>query len=241
MFKVVIPCYNAGPWIYKCLQSVIQQNNSDWELVVINDGSTDNTAEEIAACDDPRVHLIQHAHNYSGPLGSLIEGTELLAPNTKPDDVIINIDGDDYLENADVLDYLQGVYADPNVWLTYGQYLPVSRCYSNHCQPVRDTRAYRKTGGWVTSHLRTYRKHLYDRIKREDLLDEHGKPWPSAGDLALMYPMVEMAGARRIRFIEKILYIYNDQNPIGDQAIRLQLQLACDRAIRAKPVYEEIP
>jgi glycosyltransferase involved in cell wall biosynthesis len=45
--SIIVPCYNQGKYLEECLQSVINQTYQNWECIIINDGSTDNT-EEIA-------------------------------------------------------------------------------------------------------------------------------------------------------------------------------------------------
>lgn len=44
-FIIVIPMYNCEKYIEKCLKSIICQNFSNYEVIVINDGSTDSSAE----------------------------------------------------------------------------------------------------------------------------------------------------------------------------------------------------
>ena len=48
-FSIVIPSYNRSVYISKTIESVINQTFSDWELIVVDDGSTDNTKEIIQA------------------------------------------------------------------------------------------------------------------------------------------------------------------------------------------------
>lgn len=45
--SIIIPCYNQAEFLSECLQSVLDQTYSDWECIIVNDGSQDNT-EEIA-------------------------------------------------------------------------------------------------------------------------------------------------------------------------------------------------
>ncbi len=45
--SVVVPCYNQAQYLDECLQSVLNQTYQDWECIIVNDGSPDNT-EEIA-------------------------------------------------------------------------------------------------------------------------------------------------------------------------------------------------
>jgi len=138
--------------------------------------------------------------------------------------------------------------------MTYGSFLPVSGKYKNTCQafdkiktPCKEgwlvdakttPSAYRKSGFWVTSHLRTFRKGLWDKIKDEDLR-ENGEYYQVAWDLAFMYPMIEMADSH-VRFIDKILYMYNDLNPNCDNAIRAQEQVRTGQKIQNKKEYARL-
>lgn len=61
MISVVVPAYNAAGVIGKCIDSVLLQTYSDFELLIIDDGSRDETAEIVAAkaAQDARIHLIR--------------------------------------------------------------------------------------------------------------------------------------------------------------------------------------
>lgn len=58
MFSVVIPLYNKELSLKNTIQSVLNQSFQDFEIVIINDGSTDNSVEVVEAFDDPRIHII---------------------------------------------------------------------------------------------------------------------------------------------------------------------------------------
>ena len=60
LLSVVMPCYNAGKYISESINSVIAQKFTDWELVVVDDGSTDNSAQVVneIALNDSRVRLV---------------------------------------------------------------------------------------------------------------------------------------------------------------------------------------
>ncbi len=51
-FSVVICTYNRGPVLVGAMRSVLDQQDGDLELVVVDDGSTDDTAERVAAIDN---------------------------------------------------------------------------------------------------------------------------------------------------------------------------------------------
>ncbi|GAA3994112.1 glycosyltransferase family 2 protein [Mucilaginibacter dorajii] len=55
---VLMPAYNAGKYIGDAIRSVLNQTFTDFELLIVNDGSTDNTVEVIRSFNDPRIVLI---------------------------------------------------------------------------------------------------------------------------------------------------------------------------------------
>ena len=59
MISVVIPLYNKEPIIEKTLKSVLSQDYSDFEVVVVDDGSTDNSVAIVQAIHDSRIRLIK--------------------------------------------------------------------------------------------------------------------------------------------------------------------------------------
>ena len=62
LISIVMPAYNAETYIAEAIASVLAQTFDDWELLIVNDGSTDGTAAAIASFDDPRIRLF-HQRN----------------------------------------------------------------------------------------------------------------------------------------------------------------------------------
>lgn len=62
LISVIIPLYNKESSIAQTLQSVFSQDYSDFEIVVVDDGSTDNSVEIVEAMNDPRIRLIKQAN-----------------------------------------------------------------------------------------------------------------------------------------------------------------------------------
>lgn len=64
MISIVVPAYNAASVIGRCIDSVFRQTYPDFELLIIDDGSTDKTAEIVAAkaAQDTRIHLIRQGN-----------------------------------------------------------------------------------------------------------------------------------------------------------------------------------
>ena len=68
MISIVIPVYNVEKYLVDCLDSIISQNFSDWEVIMVNDGSTDHSDEigkEYCEKDD-RFKIIYNLQNIKG-------------------------------------------------------------------------------------------------------------------------------------------------------------------------------
>ncbi len=90
-FSIVVPVYNAEKYLDECVNSVLSQSVTDFELILVNDGSTDNSG---TLCDgfalrDKRVKVI-HQQN-SGPIPTRFNGVK-----NAVGDYILSLDSDDY-------------------------------------------------------------------------------------------------------------------------------------------------
>jgi len=72
---VIMPAYNAARFIYGAIHSVLLQTFADFELLIIDDGSTDGTGNEIARFADPRIRLLRNSQNL-GLIKTLNAGLE---------------------------------------------------------------------------------------------------------------------------------------------------------------------
>jgi len=72
--SVVMPVYNAEAYLRDSIESVLNQTLTDFEFIIINDGSTDNSKAIIQEYSDNRIKLIENNHNY---IESLNKGMKL--------------------------------------------------------------------------------------------------------------------------------------------------------------------
>jgi glycosyltransferase involved in cell wall biosynthesis len=67
LFSVVIPLYNKGQTIVDTVQSVLSQDFADFEVIIVDDGSTDDGPEKVDRCfDDPRIRMIRQENSGEG-------------------------------------------------------------------------------------------------------------------------------------------------------------------------------
>jgi glycosyltransferase involved in cell wall biosynthesis len=90
-FSVVIPLYNKKAYIKRCLRSVLRQTHTDFEVLVINDGSTDGSEQELDHFPDERVRLIRQTNQ--GVSVARNKGVDLAS-----NDVVFFLDADDTWE-----------------------------------------------------------------------------------------------------------------------------------------------
>ncbi|WP_413914617.1 glycosyltransferase family 2 protein [Candidatus Skiveiella danica] len=62
MYSIVIPLYNKEKYIARAIKSVLAQTYQEFEIIVINDGCTDNSANEVAVFDDDRIKIINQVN-----------------------------------------------------------------------------------------------------------------------------------------------------------------------------------
>lgn len=103
LFSIIIPVYNSAKTIRECLKSIITQSFPDFEVIIVNDGSTDETTEIVKSFseNDPRIKL------YSFPNSGVSE-TRRRGISLATGEYILQVDSDDTI-NSELLDRLAEV------------------------------------------------------------------------------------------------------------------------------------
>jgi glycosyltransferase involved in cell wall biosynthesis len=114
--SIIMPAYNHGRFIERALNSVVRQTYPHWDLIVIDDGSTDDTAEAVSRVTDPRVHYLHQANQGVRRLASTINrGLQATAG-----DLVTMMASDDTWPEDRLIRQLP-VFSDPRVILVYGR------------------------------------------------------------------------------------------------------------------------
>ncbi len=238
LFNVIVPVFNAEKYIEKCLISIIDQSYKKFQVQVVDDCSNDSSYKIASSiCKDNKNIKIYRNKKRIGALNNIhnLLSNEIKDP-TRTVDLIV--DGDDFLYSSDVLNILEAKYIKTNCLITYGSHIS-SKGIQGKKYPrlIREFNLFRKYF-WYASHLRTFRHDLWLALNPQDLLNKNEEYFSVAWDLAIMLPMLEMAGKRQ-EFISEVLYAYNDNNPISDHRIRRKEQILAAREIRQKKIYKK--
>ncbi len=119
---VYITCHNYGRFVGQAIDSVFGQMFDDWELFIINDGSTDDSAaviDERAASHPDRVRVFHHAT----PLG--VPACANLAIEMASAEYLVRLDADDYFDESALLTMTTFLDRNPDVALVFPNYVYV--------------------------------------------------------------------------------------------------------------------
>ena len=106
-FSIIIPLYNKENYIKETLTTALHQSFANFEIIIVNDGSTDNSVEQVKLFNDDRIHLINQ--NNQGVSAARNRGIE-----EAKSDLIVFLDADDLWMNNH-LEELKKLYHDfPN-------------------------------------------------------------------------------------------------------------------------------
>ena len=64
--SIIVPIYNAEKYIKKCVESLLRQTKEELEIILINDGSTDQTEKIIKTFQDPRIRYFKNKNQGIG-------------------------------------------------------------------------------------------------------------------------------------------------------------------------------
>ena len=237
LFNIVVPVFNSEKYIERCLNSIVKQSYKKFQVQVVDDCSSDSSYEiAYSICEQNKNFKLFRNNRRIGALNNIFNllHTKVKEPS-KTIDVII--DGDDYLYSSDVLNIIEEKYIKTNCLITYGSHISSKGVLGKkYPKIIRKLNLFRKYF-WYASHLKTFRHDLWLAINPQDLLNKNQEYFSVASDLAIMFPMLEMAGNRQ-EFIGNILYCYNDSNPISDHKIRRKEQILSAKEIRQKKRYK---
>ena len=110
--SVVVTAYNSAAFIRAALESVVKQSFRDFEMIVVDDGSTDGTGEIVEQYRGPRVSVIRQANQ--GPAGSLNTGLRMAQGR-----YIALLDGDDTWHPDKLLLHFEAFEQHPEADLTF--------------------------------------------------------------------------------------------------------------------------
>lgn len=235
-YSVIIPLYNKAPYVRKALESIVAQTYKDWECIIINDGSSDNSLEVVQnfvdglKIEDGRLKIVNQANAgvAAARNGGVMESNG---------EYVAFLDADDWWEPTflEEIDKLIAEYPDAGIYATnYVYYKPgktrvalnLPRGYMNY--PV----AYLKSDMMPVTSITT--------CMPRKVFDEMGK-FPEGiklGEDFLLW--AKTAVHYNVAFCEKPLAYYNNDVPVSLRATRNLHEPRCHMLFNLGSIEREI-
>lgn len=254
---VIAPMYNAERYITRCIESVGTQDYDKWEMVVIDDASTDKsylTAYDAATkYGRGRVTVISNDTN----MGAVYNQINAIRAHCEPDDIVMLLDGDDSLVNDNQIFHFYNNLYDGTTEFTYGSMwsmvdnIPlIAQPYPEHIKQARAYREHKFNWNMPYTHLRTFKASLLDDVDDSNFQDENGNWFKAGGDGAVFYTLIERANPDAVKAVTDIVYMYNDMNPLNDYKVNGEeqtknatqiLSKKADMTTQEKPTSASLP
>lgn len=242
-FVFFVASYNNKQFYRKNLDSLFSQNYDKYRVIYVDDASTDGTGDLVARyLDEHNQHHRTTLIRNDTQVGGMANIYNAIS-SCRNDEIVVKVDGDDWLKHDNVLTLLNKVYDDKNVWLTYGQYeeFPIKRLHFSLKEiPQEDIASctFRKKGYWL-GHLMTFYAGLFKKIDQKDFHFIDGSFYSASWDHAFMWPIAEMA-RDKIKFIPDVLYVYNTGNPLSSKPKRQNKQMCYYYWLRNQASYDQL-
>ncbi len=120
--SLIMPLFNNAAFVKRAVDSVLAQTHKDWELIIVDDGSTDGSYELVGALyKQPEIKILKNDQNQG------IGITRKKAVDVSDGELIGHIDSDDMLERWALEEMIECFKKKPDVGLIYSDFAQINR------------------------------------------------------------------------------------------------------------------
>jgi len=168
-FSIVIPLYNKEKYLAKTLNSVLSQSHTDFEIIIVNDGSTDNSEAIIKGYIDSRISYFKQANQGAA-------ATRNAAINQANEPWIALLDADDYWypNHLAELNRLVEKYPDERVFATASEVERNGTLFPSHYQLLMDATAQDAVLNYFTNSYSSSLLHSSTTVLHKNVLEKVG-------------------------------------------------------------------
>lgn len=235
LFSVLIANYNNGRYLIDAIESVRKQTYTNWEIILVDDGSTDNSHELYKQLEhDSRIHIIFNEENRGCGY------TKRRCAEMANGEICGFLDPDDTLANIDAIDIMvRKQLENPEVAMIYSNYYHVNNKLevigNGENSDIIGSHSILETASWPVFHWVSFKKSFYDKTEGIDSYMRR------AVDVDLYYKLEEVG---RVLHINDYLYYYR----INEGSISMNGNMykshvwhsyACINAMKRRHFFEE--
>ena len=208
---IVATGWNCYEYVSMCLDSIALASSrlSHRPLItLVNDGSTDSTGSNI------EMHpLSDHATllTNQSQMGAAYSRHTAIVRDNCAESVVVLVDLDDWLL-PDSLSVVESIYRDsPETLATFGNWLDESgrrNPQGFYAPDDIDAGRHRRIRPFNGTHLRTFRRRLYNQVDVDDLKDSKGNWLRICTDAAVVFPVLDQCYGSQVRWVDAPIYVY---------------------------------
>lgn len=221
LVSIIVPIYNAGPYLEQCLDSIVGQTHKDLEIILLNDGSTDDSLTTMRryAENDGRIKVIDKQNQGYGATCNrgLAEATGTWVSIVEPDDWIepgmyadMLAFAAKFADEGTPLDIVKTPYW--RIWMPDTKQQRKLNCsYKNRIHPPKQPFAIADA-----AHLLCHHPSIWSAIYRKSFLDERNirfKEIPGAGWADNPFLVETLCQTDRIGYFDTAYYCYREETP----------------------------
>lgn len=221
LVSIIVPIYNAGPYLEQCLDSIVGQTHKDLEIILLNDGSTDDSLTTMRryAENDGRIKVIDKQNQGYGATCNrgLAEATGTWVSIVEPDDWIepgmyadMLAFAAKFADEGTPLDIVKTPYW--RIWMPDTKQQRKLNCsYKNRIHPPKQPFAIANA-----AHLLCHHPSIWSAIYRKSFLDERNirfKEIPGAGWADNPFLVETLCQTDRIGYFDTAYYCYREETP----------------------------
>lgn len=221
LVSVIVPIYNAQPYLTQCLKSIVEQTYKELEIILLNDGSKDDSLDVMKqfAAQDPRIKIVDKQNQGYGATCNrgLAEATGVWISIIEPDDWIEPTMYADMVafaarfEQAGTpLDIVKTPYW--RIWMPdTPQQRKLNCSYKNRIHPTQQPFAISDA-----AHLLCHHPSIWSAIYRKSFLDERDirfREIPGAGWADNPFLVETLCQTDRIGYFDTAYYCYREETP----------------------------
>ena len=202
-FSIIITGYNAEHFVQQCLESVYAQTFTDFEVLIYDDGSTDNTWNNIVTSGNCT------AFGYKENEGALLRRWQ--GVHFAVGEIVLFLGMDDML-TPNCLEVLDKVYTE-EIKMAYGSWMtPERQGYfaKEYPQEVFDNKSFRNHQ-WLATAPNSFRTELLLSVP-EEKLKRNGEFLTNCTDLAFSFPCLEQCKKSEVAVVKDFIYIYRNNH-----------------------------
>ena len=210
LFSIIIPSYNVKKYIGQCIQSILSQSFKNFELIIVDDGSTDGTMDIIKdySSRDDRIKLLEKEHSNAGDARNL-------ALKVATGEWLVFIDADDYVDNhllekikillddlsCDLISFGAN-YFDEECGIKY----PIEWAIKKELLPVSNPFTAKECNDSI---FQIFSTNIWNKIVRRELVSKENIRFSSLNDANdELFGSMILACSKKIAYIDECLYFY---------------------------------